>query len=138
MERSQLLKCRRITRILILCSSGFCPTPRTVLFWLLHVLAIRTRMHSSRMHAASLLTVSHGICKGVHACHAHHLPCIPTTMHAPCHVCPLQCTPPCHTCPLVVHSPCHAHPLLHTTPLPHMPSAMHAPCHTCLPAIHTP
>ena len=42
------------------------------------------------------------------------LPCIPPTMHAPHHTCPLPCTPLCHACPL----PC-------------TPPAMHDPCHTC-------
>ena len=75
--------------------------------------------------------------------------CMPPTMHALCHACPLPCTPLHHTCshhicPLHhICPPYHACPLA-IYPLPHMPPAMHTLCHTCpspctpLLAMHTP
>ena len=58
-----------------------------------------TRMHSSRMHTARLLTVSHSICQGA---------------------------TPCHACPAATHAPCHAHPLPHIPP--HAPTTQGAMC----------
>ena len=76
-----------------------------------------TTMHSSRMHTARSLIVSHSICWGdMHAMHTP-LPCTPPATHAP-----LPCTPP------AMHAPSHAHPS----------PATYAPCHLCPPAMHTP
>ena len=65
---------------------------------------VQTRMHSSRMHTASSLTVSCSIY------HAHPLRCIPPAMHAPptTHVHPQHIPPP--------HMPPTTHPPATHTP----------------------
>ena len=113
-----------------------------------------TRMHSSRMCTAHLLTTSCSICCGMHA----PLPCMPSpppAMHAPCHTqspathapsnshaCPPSCMSPTMHVPPAMHSPlphtpCHAFPPgMHALPTMHAPLPCTAPHHTC-PLPHT-
>ena len=70
-------------------------------------------------------------------CHTHHLPCMPSTMHALLPCMPLlPCSPQCHRCPL----PCMTMlpPTCHAWPCHAQPSATHAPCHACPPTMHAP
>ena len=125
-------------------------------------------MHSSRMHTALSLTVSHIICRGkacmphtplpCHACLPASLPHMPPPHACSQHACPLPCTSPCHACPLP-HTPCLACPLpcnpppcmplfpphmppgtcpQHTCPPPCTPRAMHAPLPRMPPTTHAP
>ena len=83
------------------------------------------------------------------SCHAHPLPCMPTTTHVcastthtPHHTFPLPLTPPqhvhpCHTCPCHAcppNNPPHTHthaPLPHTTPHHTCPLLCMLSCHAC-------
>ena len=78
-----------------------------------------TRMHSSRMRTAHLLTVSRSIC---HVCHPPpHMPLLPCT---PCHA------PPAIHAPLPHTPTCQAHPPATDTPAMHAPHHVYPPCHT--------
>ena len=87
---------------------------------------ILTIMHSSRMHTARSLNVSHSICWqcACHTCPPSHHTCPPPHMPLVTHA-PLACMLPCHAC----------HPVKHA-PLPCTSLAMHAPCHAAWPPCH--
>ena len=76
----------------------------------------KQEQHSSRMHAAHLLTAF--------SCPLSHMP---ATMHAPtmyafCHTCPsLPHTPPSQMPPPAMHGPCHICPCHASLPPPHLP-----------------